>query len=74
MDKQVTAEVETAWEKYLEAMLVYLDKLRASGAVNMYGAGSFLEIDFGLNKDTARQVLHHWMETFYGRHLEEREN
>ncbi len=42
-----------AWDEYgieLEAVLTYLDALRASGATNMFGAGEYLEEEFGFEK------------------------
>ena len=45
--------------------LVYLDKLRASGATNMFGAGPFLLRKFpNLSKQQAHGVLGYWMDTF----------
>lgn len=44
--------------------LEYLDNLRESGVTNMFGAGSYLQEEFGLNKTDARNVLTYWMETF----------
>jgi hypothetical protein len=43
---------------------VYLDTLRESGAVNMYGAGALLELEFNLSRLEARTILMEWMETF----------
>lgn len=40
----------------------FLDKLRASGKVNMYAAGAELEAKFGLSRDEARNILIAWME------------
>jgi hypothetical protein len=51
-------------DEYLE----YLDDLRESGVTNMYGAGEYLEAEFGLSKITAREYLRYWMETFTERH------
>lgn len=48
--------------------LVYLDELRRSGVTNMFGAGSYLEDEFGLSRDEARTVLGYWMKTFAERH------
>jgi len=42
----------------------FLDELRESGATNMFGAGSYLEEEFGLDKREARVVLSEWMKTF----------
>lgn len=49
-----------ATKKYFK----YLDKLRKSGVTNMYGAGSYLQEEFGLDKLEARHILGRWMETF----------
>lgn len=40
----------------------FLDKLRASGKVNMYAAGAELERRFGLSREDARAVLLQWMD------------
>ncbi len=41
----------------------YLDELRDSGLINMFGAAKFLEREFPeLNHDQAVSVLHGWME------------
>jgi len=54
----------TNQQMYLE----YLDDLRDSGVVNMWGAGSFLEDAFGLSRREARDVLLNWMDTYTQRH------
>jgi hypothetical protein len=54
--------------KDLEAMLVYLDELRDSGIVNMFGARPYLAEAFGIPTRSAGAVLAHWMETFAARH------
>lgn len=46
----------------------YLDDLRESGVVNMFGAGEFLQKDWGMNRTEARTILAEWMETFAERH------
>ena len=45
-------------------MFQYLDDLRESGVVNMFGAAPYLQDEFGLNKYEARAILCEWMETF----------
>jgi len=45
----------------------FLDSLRASGSVNMFGAGQYIEEAFGLKKHEARKMLVVWMETFNDR-------
>ena len=42
----------------------YLNELRKSGETNMFGASSYLEQEFDLEKHEAREVLAVWMATF----------
>ena len=44
----------------------YLDALRESGVVNMFGAGAYLEDQFGLSKSEARTILIAWMGQYSG--------
>ncbi len=46
----------------------FLDELRESGKTNMFGAGSYLQDEFGMNKREARSVVLAWMESFAERH------
>jgi hypothetical protein len=46
----------------------FLDGLRASGDTNMWGAGVYLEMVFGMNKSQAKYYLLEWMKTFAERH------
>lgn len=39
----------------------YLDELRLSGETNMFGAGEYLQREFGLDRREARDVLMKWM-------------
>lgn len=39
----------------------YLLGLRDSGVTNMFGAGSFLEEQFGMNQSIAKEWLVKWM-------------
>ena len=55
-----TERPEVVTDEYLE----YLDELRESGVTNMFGAGSYLEEEFGLTRNDARTVLMYWMNTF----------
>ena len=48
----------------LDERLRYLDALRESGAVNMFGAGPVLAEAFGLDAADARAITSHWMKTF----------
>jgi uncharacterized protein YciI len=43
----------------------YLDNLRESGVINMFGATLYLVRDFPeLNREEAKTVLSEWMRTF----------
>lgn len=44
----------------------FLDGLRESGECNMFGAGPYVQAEFGLAKLEARSVVHAWMRTFDG--------
>ncbi len=59
--KKLTKKLEN---EYFE----YLDELRKSGITNMYGARPYLESEFGLDKETAGDILKKWMDTFSDRH------
>jgi hypothetical protein len=39
----------------------YLNRLRDSGVVNMFGAGEYLEMNYEMDRHTARKVLLEWM-------------
>ena len=47
-----------------ESMFHYLDDLRESGQVNMFGSGAYLQSAFGLSRYEAKDVVLEWMETF----------
>ena len=59
-------------EKYLsngESQSDYfdiLDQLRASGAINMFGAPRWLEENYGLNRCDARAVFASWTKSYKG--------
>jgi hypothetical protein len=50
--------------------LAYLDALRKSGLVNMFGASKHLTKEFGIMISEARIILTYWMESFSERHGE----
>lgn len=58
----------------LEDYLEFLDDLRESGATNMFGAASWLENNYGISRDLAKQVLLYWMDTFGKRHEDKEES
>lgn len=47
-----------------EAHLNYLDRLRESGATNMFGAGPYVQQTFSVSKNEAREIVLYWMESF----------
>ena len=44
----------------------YLDALRDSGVVNMFGAGAYLQDQFGLSRSEARTIVIAWMNQYSG--------
>ena len=51
-----------------ETVFEFLDTLRESGAINMFGAGPYVQDAFGLDRWEARDLVLEWMETFSTRH------
>jgi hypothetical protein len=47
-----------------EEVFAYLDTLRESGVTNMFGAGPYLEGEFGVSRREARDLLLEWIETY----------
>ena len=43
---------------------IYLENLRKSGVVNMYGAVPYLQKTFDLSKDEATKILADWMKNY----------
>ena len=44
----------------------YLDELRESGATNMFGAGPYVESEFGISKKEAKEFVLGWMTAVEG--------
>lgn len=42
----------------------YLEQLRQSGVTNMFGAGPYLQREFGLTRHEARDIVLKWMESY----------
>ena len=53
-----------------QKVFLYLDGLRESGKINMFGATPVIEDVFGVNKSIARELLAKWMATYGERHKE----
>ena len=47
-----------------QEMFEYLDTLRESGVVNMFGATPYVQEAFDLTKIEAREILKEWMENY----------
>ena len=47
--------------------LEFLDELRAFGDTNMYGAGPYLQREFGETRRDAQTIVLYWMRSFKGR-------
>jgi len=42
----------------------FLNDLRESGITNMWGAGKYIENEFGVSKNQAKEILLSWMKNF----------
>ena len=51
-----------------ETVFEFLDALREGGAINMFGAGPYVQDAFGLDRREAMDLVLEWMETFSTRH------
>ena len=47
-----------------EKVNLFLDKLRESGSINMFGAAPYVSEAFGVSKYEARDLVKNWMQTF----------
>lgn len=56
-------------EKY-EEYFSFLDDLRESGSINMFGAGPYLREEFNLSKNESYEILADWQITFEARMLD----
>jgi hypothetical protein len=53
---------------YKEDIFAFLDNIRESGSINMFGAAPVLQEVFGLDRREAKDILLEWMDTFAERH------
>ena len=42
----------------------FLNDLRESGATNMFGAAPYVQDEFGVSRNEARQIVSEWMSSF----------
>tara|TARA_R110002051_G_C8326113_1_gene435798 strand:+ start:211 stop:483 length:273 start_codon:yes stop_codon:yes gene_type:complete len=54
---------ETAKEK-TTTTTEFLNELRESGITNMWGAGKYIEMEFGVSKNQSKEILISWMKNF----------
>ncbi len=47
-----------------EEVNLFLDDLRESGDINMFGAAPYVQKEFGVSKYDARDLVKNWMQTF----------
>ena len=47
---------------------VFLDRLRETGLINMFGAPAYVQEAFEVSKSEARTYVTNWMDTFSERH------
>ena len=50
--------------------LKFLDDLKMSGVINMFEAWGYVEDQFDLDHEQAKQTVIYWVETFSDRHPE----
>ena len=60
----MTQETTQRPEIVTDEHLTYLDDLRESGATNMFGAGTFVQEEFGTSRQDSKDILTYWMKTF----------
>ena len=44
----------------------FLDDLRESGVTNMFGAGDYIRVEFGVSRAEAGKLLTKWTQSFAG--------
>ena len=55
-------------EELKQEIFVFLDNLRESGEVNMFGSGAYVMEMFDVSKTEAREYVTAWMQSFSDRH------
>ena len=45
-------------------IFLYLEELRESGETNMFGAATYIQNEFNLDKKTSIKYLSHWMRSY----------
>ena len=52
---------------------LFLEELRRSGAINMFGAAPYIKEAFGVSSREARNILADWMENYDPKNYEDME-
>ena len=58
-------------DNFTKKVFTYLDVLRETGVTNMYGAGSWIENAFDVDRKESGKLLSEWMRTIAERHPED---
>jgi len=67
ISKKITAE-RTFSDEEKEEMFNWLDALRESGQINMFGAFPYLAREFHISREEAKKIWGEWARTFRERH------
>jgi len=51
-----------------EQVFEFLDELQESGVTNMFGAGSYVQKEYGISINEANNYVSEWMMTYEERH------
>lgn len=54
-----------------EEIFEFLDSVRSSGKINMFGAAPYIQEVYGVKRHEAKELLMEWMRTFGERHANE---
>jgi hypothetical protein len=57
-------DIDNQYVRNEEDKFRYLYELQQSGETNMYGAGIYLQDEFGIDKKEARKILAFWMTNY----------
>lgn len=63
---------EKQYEERKEEIFQFLDNLRESGGINMFGAAPVVQDAYGLTRNEARSYVTDWMRTYSERHPQQK--
>jgi hypothetical protein len=64
LDRAEEYERDLQYDEIKEDVFEYLEELRESGEINMFGAISYIEETFEISRDMSRKFLVDWMESY----------